>query len=111
MKTRMNHFAAIAIFAIIIFAGNVNAHENKAKASSHEALTETSLQIENWMTDEHVWNVQAAPGTAREAEAELKVESWMTDQKAWELAYLAATETEAQLTLEDWMMNNTYWKI
>ncbi len=111
MKIRMNYLAAIAIFAIIIFAGNVNAHENKAKASDHETLTETSLQIENWMTDEHVWNVQAAPGIAREAEAELNVESWMTDLKAWEPVCLAATGADGQLILEDWMMNHTYWKI
>ncbi|MCK3686371.1 hypothetical protein [Maribellus sp. YY47] len=111
MKTRFNHFIAMTIFAVTIFAGNVNASDNRAKASSHDATVETSLAIENWMTDESVWNVQAKTIAAPEAETELQLESWMTDEKAWKVSSTNSVEKEGQLTLENWMIDNSYWKI
>lgn len=111
MKTRIIHLPALAIFALIIFAGNVNANENKAKASSHEAIVETSLTIENWMTDANVWTINSALNSLNEADAELEMESWMTDEKTWKVAHSELVENEGQLSLENWMINSSYWKI
>jgi len=111
MKTRFSYLVAIAIFSVIIFAGNVNANENKAKASSHEALVETSLTIENWMTDQSVWNLKVTDNFADESEAQLEMESWMTDENAWEVSFTNSIESENHLSLENWMTNNSYWKI
>lgn len=111
MKTTINYLITLAIFSVIIFTGNVNANENKVKASGHEAIVETSLTIENWMTDQSVWNVKTKANFASEAEAELEMESWMTDENAWGVSFSGSIENEDHLILENWMTNDSYWKI
>jgi len=112
MKTRSKQLTAMAIFAIILLAGNVNAKGNKAiLASGLETTVETSLQMENWMTDEAVWNTTSTAIIANEADADLEMENWMVDDKTWEVSPQLVQETENKMELEQWMINENNWKI
>jgi hypothetical protein len=45
-------------------------------------LDESSLSLEEWMTNDNYWNSNAVI-VSEETENSLKVESWMTDEKIW----------------------------
>lgn len=109
MKTTINKLTAAAIFAFILLAGNVRAEGNDSTASSLENIKETSLQMENWMTDENIWNVTATT-FADETEAELEMENWMTNDSTWDVK-AQLSETETSLQLEQWMVNGKIWNI
>lgn len=111
MKTTINKLTAAVIFAFILLAGNVKAEGNDATASKLENIKETSLQMENWMTDSHIWNVKAADTFSVEAEAGLEMENWMTNDSTWEVNPSQLNETETGLQLEDWMTNDKIWNI
>ncbi len=110
MKTTINKLTAAAIFAFILLAGNVRAEGNDATASSLENITETSLQMENWMTDENIWNVTATTTFADETEAQLEMENWMTNDSTWDVK-AQLSETETGLQIERWMVNEKIWNI
>jgi len=112
MKTGIKQLTAMAIFAIILLAGNVKAEGNKAiLASSLETSVETSLQMENWMTDEAIWNTSSSAIFVNETDAELEMENWMVDDETWEVTPRLVQETENNLELEQWMINENNWKI
>ncbi len=112
MKTGIKQLSALAIFAIILLAGNVKAEGNKAiLASSLETTEETSLQLENWMTNEAVWNTNTTAIIVNEADAELELENWMVDDTNWEVMPRLVQETDNKLELEQWMFNESNWKI
>lgn len=111
MKTTIKQLVALAIFSFIFLAGNVNAEGNKAIASSLETITETSLQLENWMTDQAVWNTNNATVIVEESDASLEMEAWMTDESTWEVEPQLVLETEQRLEFENWMINENNWKI
>jgi hypothetical protein len=111
MKTTIKQLVALAIFSFIFLAGNVNAEGNKAIASSLETTTETSLQLENWMINDAIWNTNTAMFVTEESEADLEMENWMTDESTWEVAPKLVLETEDNLELENWMVDENNWKI
>lgn len=111
MKTRNNLFKAAAIFAFILFAGNVFATESKAIASSHENITEATLEVENWMTSNVIWKVEGVKMIAEETEADLAVENWMTNDEYWETGYFEVVDQEPDMNLENWMIDSENWKI
>ena len=106
MKTTFSKLTAVIIFAFILLAGNVRAEGKDVTASSLENMTETSLQLENWMTDKTFWNINSTTTIAVEAEAGLEMESWMTNNSAWEV-----NQAETNLQLEDWMTNDSTWEV
>jgi len=106
MKTTFNKLAAVVIFAFILLAGNVRAEGKDVTASSLENITETSLQLENWMTNKTFWNITGTLTIAVEAEAGLEMENWMTNDSAWEV-----NQAEVNLQLEDWMTNDSTWEV
>ncbi len=109
MKTTVKQLAAGTILSLILLWGNVSAEGTETKASGREAM-ETELQIEKWMTDESVWNVNSSEAEyALETETELQVENWMTSEKTWNLNSESIEETESALELEDWMTNDETW--
>jgi hypothetical protein len=129
MKTRISQFVAALFFAFIIVAGNANATEFKAKASSHENNQETALELESWMMDENIWNTSDIKmKVARESNLEienwminqsiwgvqldnLNVESWMIDENVWEVKTLACTtEADQDLVIENWMIDENIWR-
>ena len=111
MKTTINKFAAAVIFAFILLAGNVRAEGNDATASSLESITETTLQLENWMTDESLWNVAATETFTVDLESGLEIENWMMDNSTWNVINSQSVESESSLQLEEWMTNENIWNI
>ena len=58
MKTTVKQIASLAFIALILFVGNVKADGTEIKATSLKTI-ETSLELENWMTNETVWNTNS----------------------------------------------------
>lgn len=102
MKTRISQLTVALFFAIGLLSGNVNAADHNVKASSHENI-EATLEFENWMLDEKVWNTATFHYTEA-TESSLEVENWMTSKMVWNV------QTES-LALEDWMMNDNFWEV
>lgn len=111
MKTTFNKLAAVVIFAFILLAGNVRAEGNDVTASSLENATETSLQMENWMTSDSFWSISTSESFILNSEAGLEMENWMTSDSTWEVKKQEVAETENSLQIEDWMTNNKIWNI
>ena len=110
MKTRINHIVAVTFFALFILVGNVNAKGTELSASSHENI-EATLELENWMTNDNFWALDASLVLEEENETALELENWMTNETAWELenTFVVETETEESLAFEPWMTNENIW--
>ncbi|MCY1722343.1 hypothetical protein OU798_18485 [Prolixibacteraceae bacterium Z1-6] len=110
MKTTMKQVAAATIIAILVLAGNVKADGTEVKGSGHRCI-ETTLQLENWMTDETIWNTLSIEMNefTTEAEMDLEIENWMTNNECWNVNSSLTEETEPEMTLEDWMTNEKIW--
>ncbi|MGF7140396.1 hypothetical protein [Roseimarinus sediminis] len=118
MKTQIFTFA-LAIFSLVTvksFANNPLATSNMNLTLPAEVLytvengieNEENLEIENWMTNENLWEVEAAVDFSTEEvsdEAELEIEEWMINNQLWEKA-----EKETPLSVEAWMYNDHYWQ-
>lgn len=137
MKTRINQSAVALLIAFIISIGSVQATKRVTKASGHESIIETSLELENWMTDEGLWNTASALiymelhdeiieleswmtdsdvwkttesfDYKKKSETSLELEGWMTDESTWSMAWVPEVETEKDLAIEYWMMNENIW--
>lgn len=112
MKTGNNHLAIFALFALLFLAGNVSAKGNGAKASGLENIEETSLEIENWMVDDNVWNTTGKSYFMMADDGTLEIENWMTDELTWEVDndLLSKTVAEESLAIEQWMFDENIWK-
>lgn len=110
MKTIAKQIAAITFSALILLAGTASADGKEMKASGNE-IVETSLQLENWMTNENYWNTASSEAASFQLETEntMELESWMTTENAWEVNNTFASEIEAALELEDWMTDTAVW--
>ena len=102
MKTRISQLAVALFFVITLLTGNVNATEHDVKASSHENI-EATLEFENWMMDENIWNTSTFR-YADEAETTLDLENWMISHKVWDVQFDG-------LAVESWMMDNKLWEV
>lgn len=114
MKTTVKQFATVTFIALLLLAGNVKAEGTEIKASGLEII-ETTLQLENWMTDEIIWetNTFYAGDLALEKETDIELESWMTNDSMWnsDMHFDTETETEVELELEDWMTSEENWNV
>lgn len=109
MKTIIKQLAAGTFLALLLLAGTASADGTEIKASSHETI-ETTLQLEDWMTNESYWNTNTAAADYQvEAENTMELENWMTTASTWEVNNQFAPETEAALSLENWMTNTAVW--
>jgi len=114
MKTTVKHLAAGTFLTMLLTLGIVNAKGTELKALGAESI-ETSIQLENWMTDETIWKtnpyltVEFAVGA--ETEAEVELESWMTSSETWELNNQIFTVSEIDLELENWMTSEDMWNL
>ena len=110
MKTIVKQIAATTLVALLMIAINSKAEGIETIASS-QANNETTLQLENWMTDETVWNTNFANNAefVLETETELEVEEWMTNTESWNLSFDFAEEVEQSLELESWMFSEATW--
>ena len=108
MKTKIRKIAAVAFFALFIFTGNAKAIGTEKDASGHENI-EATLNIENWMIDEVIWDTNDVTTFKLETEKALALECWMTNEKLWDLETEVGTETEQELEVEPWMTNDNIW--
>jgi len=111
MKT-IKQLATGTFIAILLLAGNIKAEAAKTKVANLVNI-ETTLQLENWMTDKTVWNTNSInmADFAPETENEMAFENWMTDSEYWNFKNNIVEETETDLTLENWMINESNWKV
>jgi len=112
MKTTVKQLTAGTIIAFLLLVGNVNAKGTEAKASSHEN-SETSLQIEKWMTNEVIWNstTETISTINQESDSGLELENWMTSTETWNLNNNFVEETESGLEIECWMTSEKTWNV
>jgi len=108
MKTLVKQLAAATFLAFLLLVGNVKAEGTETNALSREII-ETPLQLENWMTDETIWNTNTVNMAEfdQETEATLELEDWMIDDTTWNVN---ETEKEPELTVEPWMTDKNFWK-
>ena len=108
MKT-MRKLAMLILLAAFFFAANVNATETERKALIHESI-EAELEIEDWMTNESVWNMEQSTAIAitEELESGLEIENWMVNEEFWEIDILT-NEKEKELFVECWMISENLW--
>jgi hypothetical protein len=110
MKTTVKQLAAGTFVAFLLLVGNVNAEGTEVKASSHENM-ETTLQLEEWMTNESFWNSNSVniSNFGVETEAKLELEDWMTSEENWNSSNNMVEETEAGMEIESWMTSEEAW--
>jgi hypothetical protein len=111
MKTIVKQLTTGIFFTLLLLAGTASADGTEINASSHE-ISETSLQLEDWMTNENYWNTASAMASYYQVDTEnaLEVENWMTTESTWEVNSMFAPEAEAALSLEDWMTDTEVWQ-
>lgn len=110
MKTTVKQLSTVTFIALFLIAIGVRAEGTTTKHSVYEA-TETTLQLEEWMTNETIWNTTDMELFVQETEANLEVEAWMTNHRTWHAHFNLFNETESGLELENWMINEFTWEI
>ena len=108
----MKQLTAGTFIALLLLVGNVKAEGTEVKASGRENI-ETTLQIENWMTNDAIWNANTLNTTnfVQETEVGLELENWMTNSESWNAGYNFVEETETGLSLENWMIYQKIWDL
>ena len=113
MKNSVKQFAAGTFLALVLMFGFENVYGTEFKAGSE--IIETSLQLENWMTDRTIWNTNpvyvADFVLETETEAAMELESWMTGDNMWNINKQFIAEAERALELEAWMTSNEMWNV
>ena len=110
MKTTMKQLATATFIALILLVVNVKAEGTERIASINENI-ETTLQLENWMTDETLWhkNLSSHNRFHEAPENSLEIENWMTNEVTWSFELGLEEVTEAGLELESWMTSEETW--
>ena len=110
MKNTVKQIAAGTFIALLLLVGNVKADGTEIKALNNEAI-ETTLQLENWMINETIWNTNSLniAEFVVETETSMELEDWMTNAESWSLNNNFVNEAESVLQLEDWMTNDETW--
>lgn len=109
MKTTMKNLAAATFIAFLLIVGNVKAEGTETKLTSQ--AIETTLQLENWMISEKIWNTKPAVifEFVQETDTEMNVENWMTGASAWNSNGNFIEVAEPEMELENWMTNDKVW--
>ncbi len=106
MKTKIKQVTAATLIVLSLMVIGINASATKHTGCR---VVESSLELEDWMTDETIWST--ANVFAQETDANLVVEDWMTDTEAWNVNNSFATETETSLEIENWMTSESTWMV
>jgi hypothetical protein len=106
----MKQLATATFIALLLLVVNVKAEGTERIASINENI-ETTLQLENWMTDETIWhkNLCSHNRFHEATENSLEVENWMTNEVTWSSELGLEEVTEAGLELESWMTSEETW--
>ena len=84
MKNKVTQLATGLFLVTALLVGNINANGTEFNALKNEII-ETPAQMENWMTDDAIWNTESFNDELFivEAETELEIENWMTSESIW----------------------------
>jgi len=106
MKTTIEQITAGTFIALLLLVGNVKATETKVSSIESNEIT---FQLENWMTDESIWDVNSVniAEFVLETETSMELEDWMTNDETWNTV---SNFDEPKLTVEPWMVNNNIWE-
>jgi len=110
MKALIKQFSAATLLTIILLGySNANATGIETPVVKYE---ETSLSVENWMTDESLWNNMSfmQSNLVLEAEMALDLENWMISENFVGWTMELETEIEEALILENWMTDSNIWQ-
>ncbi len=112
MKATVKQLATITFISLLLMVLNVKAEGTETAALNNETI-ETAMALENWMTDETIWNTNSTIiiDFAPESETELGLEEWMTNTESWNILFSIETETDADLGVENWMISDSNWFI
>ena len=111
MKTTMKQLAAGTILALLLMVINVRTEGKEAAKALSLETTETTLELENWMMDNNVWNETSTFNFEAANDEALNLEDWMTSEITWEKVQSMETKTEKDndLKLENWMTEAIVW--
>ena len=111
MKTTMKQLAAGTILGLLLIAVNVHAEGKGTTIASSLESIETTMEIENWMIDESVWNLASTCNLDEAIEESLNLEDWMISDENWNNIQNmdSATEMETSMDLECWMTDSLVW--
>ena len=109
MKTTVKQLATITFISLLLMVLNVKAEGTESTALKNENV-ETTLEMENWMTDSSIWKTEATFFyISPESETELGLDEWMINSATWSTGFQFNEETESGMELEDWMVNDSNW--
>ncbi len=112
MKTTVKQLAAKAFVVFLLTGINVKTEGRETNASS-QTIIETTLRLEDWMTDETIWNTNWVSKNefVLETEVRLELEDWMLSVNSWILNIDFVEEAEPRLELESWITNEVIWNM
>ena len=110
MKTTLKQLAAATFIVLIAMAISINTDASTTKLINANN-TETTLELEDWMTNETIWNASEMAFYTSETDAELEIENWMTNHRTWHTHSRVYFETELALEMENWMTDETTWTV
>lgn len=103
MKTKIKQVTAATLIVLSLMVIGINASATKLPGCK---VVESSLGLEDWMTDETIWST--ANVYTEETEANLIIEDWMTSESTWLVVEKAI---EHELALENWMTDAENWNV
>ena len=111
MKTTMKQLAAGTILGLLLITANVHAEGKGTTIASSLESIETTIELENWMIDETVWNVESSFYMEDATEESLNLEAWMVNDENWNniISFENETENDRDLELESWMTDSLVW--
>lgn len=110
MKATVKQLTTITFISFLLMVLNVKAEGTERRTALKNENIETTLKLENWMTDETIWNTNTTSFfISQEKETELSLDDWMTNSTTWNTGFNFTEETESALELEDWMTSKSTW--
>lgn len=110
MKTQIKQVTAATLIVLIFMAVGIKANASTTKLTNSNN-TETTLQLEDWMIDETIWNASEEAIFVSETDVALEVENWMTNHRIWHAHHHFQFDTELTLEMESWMTDEAIWTV
>ena len=110
MKTKIKQVTAATFIALLLMAVGIKADASATKLTNANKA-ETTLQVEDRMIDETIWNASEMSFFTYETDAALKVEDWMTNHRIWHTHSHFNFEPKIALEVENWMTDKATWAI
>lgn len=108
MKTTIKQVTATTVIILSLMVIGINASATKLTGCE---IIDSSLQVEEWMIDETIWNTANTSAFVQETDVNLEVECWMTNDEIWNVNYNLVAETETSLEIENWMIDTKNWDV